>query len=184
MAREKPKGVGGIKRAGEKILAKVRQQTDGLIKSIDDITPDTLLFGHSFQVTLGKGMAGAKASFSEISGIEVSTKTEPKKTADVDSDVPLVSGLTYSDLVLKRGITKEENPISRWLQMHFDELGGVRVVPMDITIDLLHHGQIVKTWLFVKAFPIKLSMGALNSTNGEVLIETATLKYDRFTKML
>jgi phage tail-like protein len=120
---------------------------------------------------------GERVGFTEISGL-----TQEKQAIEYrDGSFPEYSSIKmpglakYSNVVLKRGVTKSDNQFFDWLatvKMH-------TVERRDLVISLLNENhEPVMTWKIHNAFPVKVEGPALKSTGNEVAIETIELAHE------
>lgn len=127
-----------------------------------------------------KGDKEESVSFSEVSGLSVSTTPiEYREGANKDYTTYKLPGLKkYNNVTLKRGTMATDNGFVDW----FNTINTDKFEPRTITISLLDetHNPVV-TWTLQNAFPIKYDAGALNASKGEVLIESVELAYESFT---
>lgn len=127
-----------------------------------------------------KGDKEESVSFSEVSGLSVSTTPiEYREGANKDYTTYKLPGLKkYNNVTLKRGTMATDNGFVDW----FNTINTDKFKPRTITISLLDetHNPVV-TWTLQNAFPIKYDAGALNASKGEVLIESVELAYESFT---
>ncbi|MBI9052300.1 MAG: phage tail protein [Bacteroidales bacterium] len=123
-----------------------------------------------------------KASFSEISGVTVSLETTPVKSGNGSStDVP--RGISYSPLVLKRGLTGAQSELMAWVAANMlqDDQKKFLIVRKTVIINLLSdQGAPLMSWVFIGAYPTKWSMSGLKAMSNELVIEELELKYERF----
>ena len=119
-------------------------------------------------------------SFSEVSGLNVSTKViEYREGFNKDYTSYKMPGLkTYNNVTLKRGSMASDNGFYNW----FNSIANNTVERRDVVIKLLdeNHEPVI-TWNLNNAFPIKYDPGALNASDGKVLIESVELAYESFT---
>lgn len=127
-----------------------------------------------------KGEKEESVSFSEVSGLNVSTTAiEYREGSNIDYTTYKLPGLKkYSNVTLKRGTMAKDNGFFDW----FNTINTDKFQRRTITISLLDetHSPVV-TWTLNNAFPVKYDPGALNASKGEVLIESVELAYESFT---
>ncbi|MBO4332503.1 MAG: phage tail protein [Paludibacteraceae bacterium] len=127
-----------------------------------------------------KGEKEESVSFSEVSGLSVSTTAiEYREGASIDYTTYKLPGLKkYNNVTLKRGTMATDNGFFDW----FNTINSDKFERRTITISLLDetHKPVV-TWKLFNAFPVKYDPGALSASKGEVLIESVELAYESFT---
>lgn len=126
------------------------------------------------------GFAPMQASFQEASGIEVSAEVEPISEAGLNSYSHRVPKRTsYNNLVLKRGLVLGDSGMYNWVKQTLQSGLNVKIKPKTIRLNLLNpedHSPL-KTWVFVNAYPVKWSLGPLNSMESAVSIENIEFAY-------
>jgi phage tail-like protein len=105
--------------------------------------------------------------FSECTGISVEVETKEYMEGGSNDFVhKLPTRVKYPNVVLKRGVTHEE----ALLQWFFES----RYTPVrrDMTISLMGPGtQLVRTWVFMNAYPVKWTGPNLNANSNAVASE-------------
>lgn len=132
---------------------------------------------------------GQDASFQEISGISAERATEPYHEGGRNEFPHRLPGVTrYPNLVLRRGVVLGDSPLFQWCLNCLGNGKGlaVPITAKDVRVELLTMPDakslnVLKTWILSRAWPVKWELGSLNSLQGEVLLETLELTYDRFT---
>lgn len=142
-----------------------------------------------FELSIGD-LGSAHAAFQEVSGIEVNADIETISEAGLNGFSHRVPKRTqYNNLVLKRGLMIDDKQILDWvrdsIQQGLNMQGGIK--PKDIMVSLLGPdesgagGTPIQSWNFVNAYPVKWSLGALNSTESALSIETIEFAYSYWT---
>ena len=132
--------------------------------------------GVHFSVKLGN----STVAFSEVSGLETSIETKEVHSGGDNSTVyHLPQKVKFSDLVLKRAVLCESDPLYRWCTSSMNSMtNAFRVTPKSIEVTLLDEKNTpLATWTFNGAYPVKWSFSTLNAMKGEIMIETLTMKY-------
>jgi phage tail-like protein len=126
-----------------------------------------------FQVTIDDAVIGA---FSECTGLTVEYDVfEYQEGGEQRYVHKFRGGLKYPNLVLKRGVTYEDE----LLQWFFDR--SDREGRGNITLDLLgDDGEIVRTWSFAEAFPVKWTGPSFNAKSTNVATETLEIAHHGF----
>ena len=84
----------------------------------------------------------------------------------------------YSNIILKRGITKGDNDFYNWIST----IKLNTVERRDISIALLNEAhEPVMVWRVKNAFPIRLIGPELNASANEIAIETLELAHEGIT---
>ncbi len=123
-----------------------------------------------------------KASFSEISGVTVSLETTSVKEGTGNS-IEVPREITYSPLVLKRGLTGAQSQLMAWVAANMIENKEKKltIVTKTVIVNLLNdQGVPLMSWVFHGAFPTKWSMSGLKAMSNDLVIEELELKYERF----
>jgi phage tail-like protein len=136
-----------------------------------------------FEVSVG-AFPGVDCLFSEVSGIEMSREFERlNEGGNNNSAIRLPGQTNYKDLELKRGIVPSFSPLFLWVELSLTSSFMIPLVPMPIQVKLLdENGDSLITWLFMHAIPKSLSVGKLDASKGEVLVESMTFSYSSFTR--
>ena len=84
----------------------------------------------------------------------------------------------FSDVVLKRGIVKNDDDFYKWIST----AAFNQVERRDVVISLLNerHESVV-IWKLKNAFPSKLDYSTLNAQSSDVVIESLTLAHEGLT---
>lgn len=127
------------------------------------------------------------ASFKEVSGISLEREIEEITEGGNPYVHKVPKAIKYSNLVLKRGLVPKNSPVAKWC---LSPTGGLSLGPISLTetiktktiiVHLLNEkGSPIKSWSFVNAWPVKWSMGELNSMNNELAIESMEFAYSYF----
>lgn len=127
-----------------------------------------------------------KISFSEISGVSVSSESEEIKAGGENSySVP--GNLRYSPLVLKRGLSGAKSELLTWVTASLlsDVIEKGSNVTKSIVVKLLSdQGEPLVYWVFVGAYPTRWSISGLKAMTNELVIEEIELKYRFFYPVL
>ncbi len=118
-----------------------------------------------------------KAGFSEVSGLTTETAVIEYREGSDRTPPRKLPGLTkYSNLVLKRGLTKDRS-LWDWRKTVID--GAVRRANLSIIL-LDDSRQEVLRWSFREGWPCKWEGPALNAKASEVAIETLEIAHEGF----
>ncbi|HTR00580.1 MAG TPA: phage tail protein [Candidatus Acidoferrum sp.] len=135
-------------------------------------------FSLSFQ-----GLSGdADAAFKEVSGINKELKVEEVGCGGENRfRYRLPNGTSFSNLVLKRGVSTAKSALLRWCVQTLDNGLSVAVTTRNIRLNLLNaKGQTCSSWTFNDAYPVKWSASDLNSQDNSILIESLEFAYSYF----
>lgn len=137
-----------------------------------------------YELTIGS-LGAAHAAFQEASGIEVATELETISEAGLNRYSHRVPKRTsYNNLILKRGLVIHDSKMMDWIkdsiQNGLNAGGGIK--PQQIILSLLGpsggaKGSPIQSWNFVNAYPVKWSVGPLNSTESALAIESIEFAY-------
>lgn len=134
------------------------------------------LLNYHFTVNWG----GTNVGFMEVTGLDINIDViEYRSGASPVQSVTKLPGLIrYSNIILKRGIVKNDTEFFQWINTI--QMGTVQ--RRDITISLLDETHSpVMTWKARNAFPAKYSGPDLNAQCSEVAIETLELAHEGLT---
>lgn len=114
--------------------------------------------------------------FKECSGLSVEREVKTYREGGVNDHVHFLPGsTTFSRITLKRGIT-DSHDLWNWYQHGLHD-GKVKRVNMSILL-LNTQGETVKHWDVQKAYPVKWVGPNLDSSTGQVAIETLELVHE------
>jgi len=133
---------------------------------------DDPYFGFNFLVEIQGLIAGG---FTSVGGMKITTEVVPHREGGVnDHEYKLVGQTSYSDLVLRRGVS-DFDLLWSWYQ---DVVDG-RVSRRNGTIYLLSHASMpVKWWDFVRAYPVAWDGPELDASNNQVLFQSLTIAHE------
>jgi phage tail-like protein len=119
------------------------------------------------------------AHFSEVSGLQADTETEPYEEGGVNDYVHQLPKRTkYPHITLKRGIT-DVDELWNW---HQDVVSG-RFKRKNGSIILLNEaGEDTWRWNFTKAFPVKWTGPDLKADSATVAFEAIDLAHNGISK--
>jgi len=120
---------------------------------------------------------GTNVGFMEVSGLSIELDVvDYREGSSPENSVRKMPGMKkFSDVVLKRGIVKNDDDFYRWISTAtFNQ-----VERRDVVISLLNeqHEPVV-VWKLRNAFPSKLEYSTLNAHSSEVIIESLTLAHE------
>jgi len=133
---------------------------------------------YKFKVQLGSVTV---AGFAECTGLSVETKVfEYKEGGNNSTTLKFPEAAAYTNVVLKRGITKA-NDLINWQMEVVNGTFGInkRADSNNIAILLMDEkGQEVKRWNLKRAFPVKWVGPDFKAMGNEVGIETLELAHE------
>jgi phage tail-like protein len=122
-----------------------------------------------------------KMSFSEVSGLEKEIKTEEVTCGGENRfKYKLPLGSSSPNLILKGGVSKIESPLIKWGKSTMESTLSEPIQTKNLQVKLLDaSGKCCFQWNFFNAYPVKWQFSDLNSKEGNLLIETAEIAYQR-----
>ena len=138
-------------------------------------TPDPVGELH-FKVSLGDVAGKEIGWFTECTGLTVEWEVFTYEEGGLNDHAHKFRGRAkYTNLVLKRGVTYEDNLLA-WFLMCQDHAER-----KDISVELLGpDGKTVRGWQFLAAFPVKWQGPALNAGSNNVASETLEIAHHGF----
>ena len=118
----------------------------------------------------------ATAGFSEVSGLSNETSVIEYREANAPSSRKLPGITKYSNITLKRGITKDR---SLWDWRKTVMVGATQRKNGSVVL-LDESGQEVVRWNFHDEWPCKWEASSLHAKSSEVAIETLELAHEGF----
>lgn len=121
------------------------------------------MVGSFFQVDAGEAIG----YFTEVSGLTMEYDVFEYQEGGVNDFVHKLRGrMTFTNLVLTRGITHEESFVTWFLACR------EKTQRRDLSVTMLSHDLApIRTWSFAGAFPVKWSGPGLKAASGEVAVE-------------
>jgi phage tail-like protein len=123
---------------------------------------------------------GSRIGFQEISGLNLEVNVvEYRDGASPEFHTQKMPGLVkYSNVVLKRGVTRGDNEFFHWI----NTIRLNTVERRDITISLLNEDhEPVMTWQLRNAFPVRYSGPVLEANSSDVAIEELEIAHEDLT---
>ncbi|MDD2720198.1 MAG: phage tail protein [Gallionella sp.] len=118
-----------------------------------------------------------RIGFSEVSGLTQENQAIEYREGNFPeySTIKMPGMRKFSNLTLKRGITKSDNEFFRWLST----IKLNQVERRNIIISLLNENhEPVMTWVAHNAFPVKVEGPQLKASGNEVAIESIELAHE------
>jgi phage tail-like protein len=129
------------------------------------------------------GMDTIDSSFQEVSGLKATFGKEERKEGGENRFVhSFPTPPSFDPLVLKRCLVPNSK-LDNWCS---NAINNFKFSPRNIHIFLLGAGktQILASWNIVHAFPLSWELSSLNSKTNELAIETLTLNYRHFKRLI
>ena len=147
----------------------------GTSKDAGARTPDPVSELH-FKVSLGDVAGREIGWFTECTGLSVEWEVFTYEEGGLNDHAHKFRGRAkHQNLVLKRGVTYEDNLLA-WFLMCQDHAER-----KDISVELLGpDGKRVRGWQFLAAFPVKWQGPALNAGSNTVASETLEIAHHGF----
>lgn len=134
--------------------------------------------GYNFEVSIQGVAADGKAvsaSFSEVSGLEVTIDPIDYRTGSEENRMRKLQGIKkFTNITLKRGLTGD---MEFWTWVTRSMNGLAQRAAGSITL-LNEDRQPVMTWKFKNGWPSKWTGPSLNSKNNEVAMETLEISHE------
>ena len=120
--------------------------------------------------------------FQSVSGLKSTMETETISEGGQNQfKITLPKGNTCENLVLKRGLTKENSGLRTWTT---NALNNFVFHPANLVVSLLNEiHDPVKVWYISQAIPVSMEISDFNAEESQIVIETLTLKYRFFKEM-
>lgn len=130
------------------------------------------------------GIEPGSAAFAEVSGLDVEREFEEIREHGEDGMVIQVPGrLRHGNLVLKRGMVGATDPFYTWCRESLQSDLNTTITPRTVVVSLLSpEGDPLVTWNCSLAWPVKWAIGAFDSQQGQVAMETIELAYHSVTR--
>lgn len=139
----------------------------------------SVIFNYDFKVTTLLPLPH-DFLFQEVSGLSCQSSGEidlKEGGSEVTHKRPSLN-YTYTDLVLKRGLCAK-SLVTKWVK---ESINAAQLTPLNIYIALLNDVFFpIHSWFVEEAYPVGWEFSSLDATKGEVMTETITLKYSKFT---
>ena len=120
--------------------------------------------------------------FQSISGLSINVEvTQEGGTGPSVSGRVLPESLTYSNLVLKRGMPLFST-LSRELHRNLNDFS---FSPRSVLVSVMDENAMpLNSWIFSEAFPVKWSLSGLDADSNSVVVEEMELNYKSFKPFL
>jgi phage tail-like protein len=135
---------------------------------------------YNYLVDLGTGdTSGPLAGFCEVIFPEAALRVIEYRSGNYkENDVLKVTGLeSYTNLVLKRGVIGSLDLYDWWNQLRNGDTTAIRNVIVQLQNE--DHTEVVLSWKFMRARPVKYTFSPLNAQADGVLVEEIELAFER-----
>ncbi len=124
---------------------------------------------------LGLGAGNVDTRFQSVGGLSVSIEADSLSEGGENRfQHQLPTRTSYSDLVLKRGLT-DSSELFDWFANSAETL---EIRPLDVNITLLNENhEPAMIWKIIHAWPKKSSVGDFNAEASAIVIQTLELGY-------
>lgn len=161
------------------------------IKAILGEAEDTLvnypLPSFHFELTIGSdGSDSPDAAFQEVEGLTTEISFDQVYSGGENDKVyKLPQKVNYPNLVLKRGIFKQESPLADWCANCINGEASFTIETKVLTLSLLDTGnhEPLRSWSFYDAYPVKYEISPFNAQESQLAIEKIEIAYSKFTKV-
>jgi phage tail-like protein len=152
--------------------------------------PSNPALGFYFQVSFDiPQFAKEPMPFMEVSGIEIEhTSEEVTEGGQNNFRHHLPNPPKYSPLILRRGLpVVKDVPLMKWIEETILADFSTPIKPKNITVELLDtqekRDEVIVSWRFVNAYPVKWSVSNLHSMEDKVVIESMEFRYQYFERL-
>ncbi len=116
----------------------------------------------SFELSFRDNNAKDRIVFKELSGVLMELQSEDISDNNMQHHVP--TSAKFSNLILKRGLAPKDSEIVTWCLGTLNGNSADSVEAKDIVVNLLDEaGNAHKSWSFIKAWPVKLTISDLEN---------------------
>jgi len=131
-----------------------------------------------FRVKLDKVPGGADMFFKSVGGLKFETEVVDYRAGGVNhSTYKLVGATKWSNLVFKRGFTRQEPHLIAWREKWLQPSPG-KLVRTGGTITQLDTSLTeVAEWTFIDGWPCKFEISELDASKNEIVIETLEIAH-------
>lgn len=125
---------------------------------------------------------GGELFFKSVSGLKVEIETTPLKEGGQNATVfQLVGGVKWSNIVLKRGFTKDSGGTGmlNWVNSWIGQAGQRAKTGTITLLDTALTPQ--AEWTFYNGIPVKWDVGEFDASKSELAIETLEIAHEGIT---
>ena len=141
--------------------------------------------GFYFTIALSNEAGASESSFQEVNGISTDIETASIDSGDENRfryKLPKQTG--YSNLVLKRGLLSSDSELLNWVQncLTAGLTDQIEVKPLFVKL-LDNNYDIIRSWTFENAYPIKFTIGSLIANARELAVDSIEFSYTHFSRL-
>jgi phage tail-like protein len=147
--------------------------------------------GYNFSVRIEKNTNGAPTPlngdnyFSKISGISTTRNTNPIQAgAGNMTTYHLPTEITYSPLVLERGIVAGNSPLTLWCTNSMAMAAGIQTATIIVHLMEPNTSTPAMTWAFFNAYPTKWTISDFDAMDSKYTFESIEFCYSYYTRIL
>ncbi len=123
----------------------------------------------------------AESAFQEVSGLKANLELEDyREMGYLGAAHGLLTGLKFDNLVLKRGVTRNQR-LMNWIETSMEKSKAFHIPVLVSILNTEMPGTTLRSWMLYQAFPVSWNVGSFNAMNSEYLIETIELRYSYLT---
>ena len=125
--------------------------------------------------------------FQKVSGMNAKSEPETVFSGGFNNkQYKLPNATTYSDLVLIRGIVKNDNRMGEWFNNFLvnGTTSGVDAKTVIVMLMDTNQETILSEWWFKDCYPKSIEIGEFNAQESALAIETLTLCYSSFERII
>lgn len=138
-----------------------------------------------FSVEFQWGSRHVKASFMEVSGLNVTLESDPVPQQGNDATwIHLPRQIKPDKVVLKRALEPLSEEISAWTKkcLSYSVSGWINPCLLKIQLLNMQH-EIAAAWTCAMAYPVKCDISPFNSGESKLVIETLTMTCSRLERV-
>lgn len=125
------------------------------------------------------GNTSSDTSFTDVSGMSIEMETEAVVEGGENRFVhQLPKQIKHPNLELKRGIARINSPLVAWCKEVLEGEFIKLIVPKMLIVNLHDASKnVLRSWTFNNAYPVKWDVEGFSSTKNEVAVEKITFAY-------
>jgi phage tail-like protein len=125
------------------------------------------------------GNTSSDTSFTDVSGMSIEMETEAVVEGGENRFVhQLPKQIKHPNLELKRGIARINSPLVAWCKEVLEGEFIKLIVPKMLIVNLHDASKnVLRSWTFNNAYPVKWDVEGFSSTKNEVAVEKMTFAY-------
>ncbi|GAB4411225.1 MAG: phage tail protein [Bacteroidia bacterium] len=136
----------------------------------------------NFAVSINGSFDDSDAEFQEVSGLEVEMEVEEISEGGRNTHKLRLPGRTrFSNLVLKRGLIKQDSPLADWCKATINGDLNEKIQLRNLEVQLRDENQEpLMTWAFRNAYPVKWRISNFNAQENGIVTETIEFAYQTY----